>query len=123
VEDSIVYAEPLYLRSEQGQIPELKRVIVAYGDRLAMEPTLDAAISEVFGGAAPPAAPRVVAPSGGSAVPRPAEIADRVAREHYRAALEGLRSGDWGIFAREMKALGQALESETPEPAPAEPPS
>jgi uncharacterized protein len=123
VEDSIVYAEPLYLRSEQGQIPELKRVIVAYGDRLAMEPTLDAAISTVFGGAPPPAVPSVVAPSAAPGAPRPVETAEQTAREHYRAALEGLRSGDWGIFAREMKALGQALESEAPEPAPAEPPS
>ncbi len=44
VEDSLVYVEPLYPRSEQGQIPELKRVIVAYNDRLAMEPTLEAAL-------------------------------------------------------------------------------
>src|SRR4029079_5519872 len=54
VEDSLVYVEPLYLRSDQGQIPELKRVIVAYNDRVAMEPTLEAALSAVFKpGAAP----------------------------------------------------------------------
>src|SRR5881409_3426961 len=59
VEDSIVYIEPLYLRSEQGQIPELKRVIASYGDRVAMEPTLEAALAAVFSGApgVPPAAP------------------------------------------------------------------
>ena len=48
VEDAMVYVEPLYLRSTQGQIPELKRVIVAYDDRLAMERTLDAALAAVF---------------------------------------------------------------------------
>jgi hypothetical protein len=55
VEDSLVYVERLYLRSEQGQIPELKRVIVAYNDRLAMAPTLEAALAAVFKPAAAPA--------------------------------------------------------------------
>jgi hypothetical protein len=32
------------------------------------------------------------------------------ARDHYRAALEGLRAGDWASFGREMDALGKALE-------------
>ncbi len=105
VEDSLVYVEPLYLRSEQGQIPELKRVVVAYNDRLAMEPTLEAALSAVFKpGAAPP-----------QVIERPAAApsetaAAKTARAHYRAALDALRAGDWSGFGREMEALGKALE-------------
>jgi uncharacterized membrane protein (UPF0182 family) len=107
VEDSLVYVEPLYLRSEQGQIPELKRVIVAYEDRLAMEPTLEAALAAVFKPGAAPA--RVVERSP---APQPAETraATTTARAHYRAALEALRAGDWAGFGREMEALGKALE-------------
>jgi len=105
VEDSLVYVEPLYLRSEQGQIPELKRVIVAYNDRLAMEPTLEAALAAVFKPGAAPA--RVVE---GPATPAPAETAAKTARAHYQAALEALRAGDWTGFGREMEALGKALE-------------
>jgi len=106
VEDSLVYVEPLYLRSEQGQIPELKRVIVAYNDRLAMEPTLEAALATVFKPGA--AAPRAVE---GPATPAPAETAaEKTARAHYRAALDALRAGDWSGFGREMEALGKALE-------------
>ena len=104
VEDSLVYVEPLYLRSDQGQIPELKRVIVAYGDRLAMEPTLEAALSAVFRpGAAPP---RVIEP----ATAAPPEAASTTARAHYRAALDALRAGDWSGFGREMEALDKALQ-------------
>jgi uncharacterized membrane protein (UPF0182 family) len=33
IENSLLYVSPLYLRAEQGQLPELKRVIAAYGDR------------------------------------------------------------------------------------------
>jgi hypothetical protein len=33
IENSILYVSPLYLRAETGQLPELKRVIAAYGRR------------------------------------------------------------------------------------------
>jgi len=33
----------------EGQLPELKRVIVGFGDGIAMEETLDGAIARVFG--------------------------------------------------------------------------
>ena len=112
VEDAIVYAEPLYLRSEQGQIPEMKRVIVAYGDRLAMETSLEAALGKVFGGGAPPPPPSV------ETRPPPVEAAVESVRDHYRAALDGLRGGDWATFAREMDALGKALGSGAVRPAP-----
>jgi len=101
-----VYVEPLYLRSDQGQIPELKRVIVAYNDRLAMEPTLAAALAAVFEpGAAPPQA--IERPATAA---QPETVAAKTARAHYRAALDALRRGDWAGFGREMEALGKALE-------------
>jgi len=101
-----VYVEPLYLRSEQGQIPELKRVIVAYRDRLAMEPTLAAALAAVF---RPGAAAAPVTEPAAAAAPAATSTA-MTARAHYRAALDALRNGDWAGFGREMEALGKALE-------------
>jgi uncharacterized protein len=56
IERSLVYVEPLYIAAEQGQLPELKRVIVGFGDRIAMEETLDDALARVFGGESPRAA-------------------------------------------------------------------
>jgi len=53
IERSLVYVEPLYIAAEKGQLPELKRVIVGFGDRIAMEETLDGALARVFGGPAP----------------------------------------------------------------------
>ena len=44
IENSILYVTPLYLRAETGQLPELKRVIAAYGDRVVMEETLAGAL-------------------------------------------------------------------------------
>ena len=50
IRDSLLYIEPLYLRqrSSRGGLPELKRVIVAYGNRIAMRETLDQALSSIF---------------------------------------------------------------------------
>src|SRR5439155_21271602 len=55
IERSLMYVEPLYIAAEKGQLPELKRVIVGFGDRIAMEETLDGAIARVFVGPPPPA--------------------------------------------------------------------
>jgi len=52
IERSLVYVEPLYIAAEKGQLPELKRVIVGFGDRIAMEETLEGAMARVFGGPA-----------------------------------------------------------------------
>ena len=49
IEESLLYVRPLYLRSSTGKIPELKRVIVAYGSRIVMRETLTRALVEIFG--------------------------------------------------------------------------
>lgn len=46
---SMLYVEPLYLQSEQSQIPELKRVIVVSGDKVVMADSLESALSGVSG--------------------------------------------------------------------------
>ena len=48
IENSLLYVSPLYLRAKTGQLPELKRVIAAYGDRVVMEDTLPAALAALF---------------------------------------------------------------------------
>ena len=43
-ESSVLYVEPLYLRAETLQFPELKRVLVADSGNVVMAPTLDEAL-------------------------------------------------------------------------------
>ncbi len=62
VEDSLIYVEPLYLQSESGAIPELTRVIVAYGDVVVMEKDLPSALDTIFSGT--PTGPTTTVPSG-----------------------------------------------------------
>ncbi|MEP6689422.1 MAG: UPF0182 family protein, partial [Gemmatimonadales bacterium] len=54
IEESLLYVQPLYLQAEGGRIPELKRVVVAYQNRVVMQETLEGALAELFGGSTGP---------------------------------------------------------------------
>ena len=54
IEKSLMYVQPLYLQAEGGRIPELKRVVVAYQNRVVMQETLEGALTELFGGSSRP---------------------------------------------------------------------
>ena len=88
IENSILYVSPLYLRAESGQLPELKRVIAAYGDRVVMEDTLPAALAALFKQSIPTAALSTipgVSPVG------PVNERARDALGHYERAIERLK--------------------------------
>ncbi len=108
VENSVLYISPLYLRSETGQLPELKRVIAAYGDRVAMEETLSGALATLFKETAP--APKVTEAQASAPVAGPASGRSREALDRYHQAIERLKAGDWGGFGAELEALGHLLE-------------
>ena len=112
--NSILYVSPLYLRAQSGQLPELKRVIAAYGDRVVMEETLPEALAALFKESATVAglpAPAGSSPSG------PADERARQALADYDRALEQLKAGDWAGFGKELDALRPLLEDLTRQPA------
>jgi hypothetical protein len=106
IEHSILYVSPLYLRAESGQLPELKRVIAGYEDRVVMEETLDAALAALF--KEPSAAP---APATPRPSPNFAE-SDRAgeALAIYGQAIERLKAGDWAGFGADLEKLRSSLE-------------
>ena len=109
IENSILYVSPLYLRAEQGQLPELKRVIAAYGDHVVMKETLAEALLALF--MEPGAGP--AAPSAATGTPLAGAAADRAreALDHYNQALERLKSGDWAGFGTELDAMRALLQN------------
>ena len=52
VEGSLLYAEPIYLEASSGSLPEVKRVIMYYGDKVAYEATLAECLNSLFGAGA-----------------------------------------------------------------------
>jgi len=113
IENSILYISPLYLRAETGQLPELKRVIAAYGDRVVMEETLGDALRALFRQS--PGAPAAAAPAGAASAAVERDRA-HAALAHYNRALERLKAGDWTGFGAELDELRASLEAlERPE--------
>jgi len=108
IEQSILYIEPVYLKAERGQLPELKRVIVASGDLIAMEPTLAQSLNVIYAGL--PAAEPPVTPSPATAE-TPAELAQlaQLAQEHYLKAQEHLKAGDWTNWGEELRKMEEVL--------------
>ena len=131
--NSFLYVEPLYLLSEASELPELKRVIVASGDRVAMRETLEEALlaliemapsvvdtTEVEGqepaesvGSEPTPAPGESAAA--TSTPQIGQLVDTIeslvqeANDHFEAAEEAQRAGDWATYGRELKTLQDIL--------------
>ena len=106
IEESLIYVQPLYLRAQGGQIPELKRVVLAYQNRVVMEETLEAALVRLFGSQAdvPVVQQRVAQPQQTEA----SEILQQIA-EHYERAVSAQRAGNWAAYGLEMERIAELL--------------
>ncbi len=120
IEQSILYIEPIYLRAERGQLPELKRVIVATSDMIAMERTLAESLSAIYGApiTEPTPAPAPT-PTPLPGIEAPAEVTElaRQAQEHYQRAQEYLKAGDWGNWGAELDKMEEILRQMVEIPA------
>ncbi|MGD0623750.1 MAG: UPF0182 family protein [Thermodesulfobacteriota bacterium] len=112
IEKSILYVEPLYLAAEKGSLPELKRVIIAFGNSVAMEENLELSLQRVFGGELlrEREAPRLAV----ATVPQKEKSDRQIAGEalvHYRKGQDFLRQGNWGGYGEELKKMEEALRN------------
>ena len=98
IDKSFLYVEPVFLLAEGTNIPQLKRVIVGDGNKLAMEANLADALQVVLG----------YRPAESAAESPQAPISD--AREVLQRAEQALRQGDWSAFGREWAQLKSLLE-------------
>ncbi|MDR1136547.1 MAG: UPF0182 family protein [Clostridiales Family XIII bacterium] len=120
IEDSLVYVEPVYLAAANSSLPEVRRVIVAYGDRIAYESTLSGALNSLFGtDYLETGGEQTEGTSGGSGgealgTMTADELAQR-AREAYENALSASQNGDWATYGRELKQLERYLNELAPQ--------
>src|ERR1700674_3418596 len=115
IADSLLYVEPLYIRAENGQLPELKRVLASYGDRTVMGTSIDSTLAALFKGgegpapiiakSVPPAGMNTPAEAGAPPPPTSSEAAPanappglQAAAAHYNRAIAALKQGDWTAF-------------------------
>jgi uncharacterized membrane protein (UPF0182 family) len=112
IDQSLIYVQPLYLAaSEQGALPELRRVIVAYGNQIAMEPTLEQSLARIFTGLRPAAAEAAPTRAAAPAPPTTATALGQRAWEIWNRSQEALRRGDWAAYGAEQKRLEDVLRS------------
>jgi uncharacterized membrane protein (UPF0182 family) len=108
IEKSLLYVQPLYLAAEQGALPELKRVIVVFGNQIAMEESMEQSLQKIFGGKPPPA-PRPVPDSPAQVAVDDKDLARR-AWEHFQRAQESLKQGNWSGYGDELKKVEGLLK-------------
>lgn len=102
INGTIIYIEPLYIAAEQGSLPELKKVIAVYGDRVAFEDTLEEAVKAAIGAENVTVAPRE---SGKPTLDQ--LLAELIAA--YDVAREKLERGDLEGYAVAMKNVDSLL--------------
>jgi uncharacterized membrane protein (UPF0182 family) len=119
VGDGLMYVMPVYVQGGGSTYPLLRKVVVAFGDKVGYQPTLDRALDDVFGkgtgsavtqpGSSPPTVGSTTAPPAGAS--RDPGVAAAVAA--IKTALEHLRQatqrGDFAAIGTAQQELSEAI--------------
>jgi uncharacterized membrane protein (UPF0182 family) len=112
VGDNFLYVSPLYLQATQARMPQLKKVVLAIGNRLIYADSYEQALA-MLGGSQPAAAPAPSTPgapqqAGQAAAPPQKPSADpRVesVRQHLQRYRDLSSQGKWAEAGRELDAI------------------
>jgi uncharacterized protein len=109
VDNTFLYVEPIYIQATEARMPQLKKIVLAVGDRLIYTDTYDQAIAQLSSGAqalvqeaqasSPPAAATPGAPLSG------AERRLESIRNHLRRYRELAAQGKWADAGKELEAI------------------
>ena len=108
INGSLLYVEPVYLRAEQGELPELKRVIVVYEKEVVMRPTLEQSLNAILGKEG--VSSQVSQPS--TPIEADSDLIERAASIFQRSE-SARRQGNWaeyGRYQQQLKEIFQQLE-------------
>ncbi|EKU96454.1 hypothetical protein Lepto7375DRAFT_0452 [Leptolyngbya sp. PCC 7375] len=103
IQESLLYVEPVYLRAEQGELPELKRIIVAYGDQIVMAASLEDALATIFGDSS-------LLAEQGSPDPRDLKALIKAAQAAYQQSQDALDRRDWTSYGQSLQNLDSLLQ-------------
>lgn len=124
VEDSLLYVEPIYLEAaNESSLPEVKRVIAAYGNTIAYEETLGDALSVLFGKEIGDLTHVGEVDNNGTSgepgIPgeeTPTALMDRdelirLANEAFEKAVEAQKNGNWSSYGTHLNELESYLKA------------
>lgn len=114
IEDSLLYVEPIYLRAEsENSLPEVRRVIVGYGETIVMERTFEEALEKIFGeGIEAPDEERDEPQPGVPGITEDETTQELIGRAQdvFNRAQEAQRQGNWAEYGRLIDELNDVLE-------------
>jgi uncharacterized protein len=111
--NTFLYVDPIYIQANEASMPQLKKVVLAVGDRLVYADTYDQALTQLSGGAqqliqqaaaAPTAAPPGASAQPPAATPGADPRLQRV-RDHLRRYRELAAQGRWSEAGKELEAI------------------
>jgi uncharacterized membrane protein (UPF0182 family) len=110
VDQALIYVQPLYLASQSGGVPELKRVIVAFENSIAMESTLEKSLLQIFGSAdkitgAESVSEKAAGIDAAYKAPDNIKTLAAEADRQFRLGQEELRRGNWAGYGEAMKKV------------------
>jgi uncharacterized membrane protein (UPF0182 family) len=109
--NSLLYVEPLYLRATgQNSIPEMKRVIVGFGEKLILAENVERALEQIFNYTQAPTAPQQPQiPSDNANIDETTREKIKRAQEIFNLAIEAQKNGDWAKYGDYIKGLQEIL--------------
>ena len=119
IQDSILYVQPLFITADDEGIPELKRVVLVFGEEVVMEESFEEALATLFDLQQQPGdgPDEPTDPEPDEPVEPDAPVGDglaaetlREAAELYEQAQDALAEGDFETYGRLIEELGALLE-------------
>jgi uncharacterized membrane protein (UPF0182 family) len=108
IKNSLLYVEPMYLRGKgEKSIPEMKRVIVSYGDKMILANNIESALLQIFDYADKSNTSK---PKDDSSIDVKALEDIKIAKELYNKAIEAQKNGQWAEYGTFIKQLGDILD-------------
>lgn len=108
-DNAVLYVEPVYLQADNSKLPELKRVVVCFGNSIVMEPSLDQALLRLFGEqAGQPGKPTKPSDQPSNGQDTVQSLAAQ-AREFYDQAQKKLQTGDWAGYGENLNQLNDVI--------------
>jgi len=111
MDNSILYIEPVYLQAENSKLPELKRIVAAFGDKVVMEPSLDRALKRLFGENEQinTVEPDTKAPERADVGTENIDELVKLARQYYDQANQLLKKGDFAGYGESISKLNDVI--------------
>lgn len=108
IESSLLYVQPLYLQASNVKLPQFKRVVLVFNEKVVMRESLAEALQDLFAGNG---TTTVTPPPGGEPITggTAAELLDQAA-EAFTQAEAALRAGDLGTYQAKVEEARKLIE-------------